>query len=284
MADYQPPAPKLQQQDLKGKVALVTGATKGIGRAIALELATRGCSILGTYTTPESAHNFDTLVHTVQALYQSHDSAPALHGTAADITSLASIDTVLTALEKPFSSAKLDILVFNAAINVRPKLGSASTADIERSLTGNIQWPIVLVENVVSKQLLNQNARVVILSSDRVRDPSPGASIFNATKTALESLARSWAVELPLSFPGTTVNAVSVGLTDTPGVRSFPAAAVEALKAQRLKRVRVVEGGRMGFPEDIADVVGWLVSEKARWQTGSVVAANGGAEWVGGSS
>jgi 3-oxoacyl-[acyl-carrier protein] reductase len=49
-------------------------------------------------------------------------------------------------------------------------------------------------------------------------------------------------------------------------------------------KVKVVEGGRMGYAEDVADVVGWLVSEKARWVTGSVVAANGGAEWVGGSS
>ena len=133
-------------------------------------------------------------------------------------------------------------------------------------------------------QLFNANARVVVISSDRVRDPSPGSSIFNATKAGLESLARSWALELPLTFPGTTVNAVSVGLTDTPGLRSFPPETVEALKQQRLNKVKVVQGGRMGLPEDVADVVGWLVSEKARWQTGSVVAANGGAEWVGGSS
>ncbi len=90
-------------------------------------------------------------------------------------------------------------------------------------------------------------------------------------------------MELPLLFPGTTVNAVSVGLTDTPGLRGFPGAAIEAIKAEKVKRVRVVEGGRMGFAEDVADIVGWLVSEKARWQTGSVVAANGGAEWIGGS-
>jgi len=80
------------------------------------------------------------------------------------------------------------------------------------------------------------------------------------------------------------VNAVSVGMTDTPGLNKYPAAAIEALKKERLGKVKVVEGGRMGFAEDVADVIGWLVSEKARWQTGSVVAANGGAEFVGGSS
>ncbi|KAF2032750.1 NAD(P)-binding protein [Setomelanomma holmii] len=284
MADYKPPPPKVQQQDLKGKVAVVTGATKGIGRAITLGLATRGCSILGTYSSPQSAHNFDVLSHTVQDLYHSAGTAnPDLKGVAADITSMSSVGAVLASIEQDFGN-KIDILVLNAAHNARPKVGQASEADIANSLVGNLQWPIVLVENLVRQSSFNANSRVVIISSDRVRDPAPGSALFNATKTGLESLARSWAVELPLTFPGTTTNAVSVGMTDTPGLRSFPAAAVEALKAQRLPKVKVVAGGRMGYAEDVADVVGWLVSEKARWQTGSVVAANGGAEWVGGSS
>jgi 3-oxoacyl-[acyl-carrier protein] reductase len=194
-----------------------------------------------------------------------------------------SVGEVLGAIEKEFGN-KIDILVLNAAHNTRPKLGQASEADIEKSLVGNLQWPIVLVENLVRHKVFNPNSRVVAISSDRVRDPSLGSALFNATKTGLESLARSWAIELPVAFPGTTVNAVSVGITDTPGLRAFPAAAVEALKAQRVPKVKVVEGGRMGFAEDVADVVGFLVSEKARWVTGSVVAANGGAEWIGGSS
>jgi 3-oxoacyl-[acyl-carrier protein] reductase len=151
-------------------------------------------------------------------------------------------------------------------------------------MTANLHWPIVLMENLVRQSLFASHSRVVVISSDRVRDPSLGSGLFNATRAGMESLVRSWAIELPLSFPGTTVNAVSVGLTNTPGLRSVPAAAVEALKEERLEKVTVVEGGRMGQAEDVADVVGWLVSEKSRWVTGSVVSANGGAEWVGGSS
>ncbi|QRC97570.1 hypothetical protein JI435_086590 [Parastagonospora nodorum SN15] len=278
MADYSPPAPKVQQQDLGGKVALVTGASKGIGRAIALDLATRGCSIIGTYTSPESAHHFDVLSTTISTLYTTSNlPRPTLTGIVADITTLASIRPILAALPP-----KLDILVLSAAFNTRPRLGQASEADIEHSLMGNLHWPIVLVENLVRQKLLNVNARVVALSSDRVRDPNAGSALFNATKAGLEALVRGWAVELPLTFPGTTVNAVSVGLTDTPGLRQFPREAVQALKEQRVPKVKVVEGGRMGFAEDVADVVGFLVSEKARWVTGSVVAANGGAEWIGG--
>jgi 3-oxoacyl-[acyl-carrier protein] reductase len=195
---------------------LSSGATKGIGRAIALDLSTRGCSILGTYSSPQSAHNFDVLSHTVSALYAVPSSnpdtpnpdAPTLQGVAADITSLPSIEDVLTALGRYFTDKKIDILVLNAAHNTRPKLGSASEADITNSLTANLQWPILLVENLVRRKLFNNNSRLALLSSDRVRDPSPGASIFNATKAGLESLARSWALELPLTFPGTTVSHV----------------------------------------------------------------------------
>jgi NAD(P)-dependent dehydrogenase (short-subunit alcohol dehydrogenase family) len=67
-------------------------------------------------------------------------------------------------------------------------------------------------------------------------------------------------------------------------MRSFPSAALQALKEQRLPKVKVVVGGRLGQAEDVADVVAFLVGEKSRWVSGSVIAANGGAEWVGGSS
>lgn len=197
---------------------------------------------------------------------------------------MSSVVDVIKAIHDETSEGKIDILVLNAVVNVRPKVGTASEADISRCLTGNLHWPITFIESVVRSKMFNQNARVVVISSDRVRDPSPGSGIFNATKAGLESLSRSWALELPLSFPGTTVNAVSVGLTDTPGLRGFPAAAVEALKKARLPKVKVLEGGRLGYAEDVADVVGWLCSEKSRWVTGSVVAANGGAEYIGGSS
>lgn len=134
--------------------------------------------------------------------------------------------------------------MINAAHNTRPKLCQASEADIEKPLIGNLHWPIVLLENLVRHAVFNPNYRIMTISSDRVRDPSPGSALFNATKTGLESLARSWALELPLTFPGTTVNAVSVGITDTPGLRAFPAAAVEALKTQRVPKVKVVSEGR----------------------------------------
>ena len=104
-----------------------------------------------------------------------------------------------------------------------------------------------------------------------------GSSLFAGTKAALEAMARAWADELGRNEAtlGTTVNSVSVGLTNTPQVKSLPAAMQTALKEERLPLVSV--GERLATIEDVADVVGFLVSEKARWVSGSVVAANGGA-------
>ncbi|KAF2019960.1 NAD(P)-binding protein [Aaosphaeria arxii CBS 175.79] len=288
MADYRPQAPQVQQQDLKGKVALITGATKGIGRAIAIDLATRGASILGTYTSSQSAHNFDTLSHTITSIYNSTSSSPTpttplLKGIPADITSLTSIDTVLDALQT-FPTPKLDTLVLNASYNVHPPLGTATPDDISKTLIANLHWPTQLVETLTRDNLFNPNARIVVISSDRLRLPRPGFSLYAVSKAGLEALVRTWAIELPLKFPGTTANAVSVGMTDTPLFRSYPRERQQAVIDEWMAKVKVVEGGRMGFPEDVADVVGWLVSEKSRWQTGSVVAANGGSVFVGGSN
>ncbi|KAF1919846.1 hypothetical protein BDU57DRAFT_546428 [Ampelomyces quisqualis] len=281
MAGYRPSAPKVQQQDLQGKVALITGATKGIGRATALDLATRGCSIIGTYSSPQSAHNFDVLSHTISTLYSSSPcSAPILLGIVSDITTLSSISPIQRAIESMSATNTLDILILNAAIHTAPKLGSASASDMTDSLTGNLHWPMVLLETLVRENSLANDARVVAITSDIIRSPAQGSSLFAATRAGLEALVRAWAVELPPLFPGTTVNAVSVGMVDTPGLSGLPVQDSAKVRDERVKRVKVVEGGRVGFAEEVADVVGWLVSEKARWVTGSVVPANGGAERV----
>lgn len=279
---YHPQTPPITQSDPH-----LSGATKGIGRAIALDLATRGCSIIGTYSSPKSAHNFDVLSHTISDLYTSSSTpssfthpAPKLLGVVADITSLPSIRPILTAISSISPSQKIDIVILNAAYHTNPKLGTASDADIQNSLVGNLHWPIVLLENLVRDSSLASHARIVAITSDIIRSPAPGSSLFTATRAGLEGLVRAWAVELPVVAPGTTVNAVSVGMVDTPGLSGLPVEDSEKVREERVKRVKVVEGGRMGWPEDVAVVVGWLVGEKGRWVTGSVVPANGGAERV----
>ncbi|KAF2117763.1 short-chain dehydrogenase [Lophiotrema nucula] len=296
MADMDASATKalsLQEQDLRGKVALVTGATKGIGRAICLELATRGASILGTYSSPESAHLFDTLSHNVLSLYTTsnsqhdpHPSAPKLVGVAADITSPDAPSIVQKAVLEHFSGNRegdlpgaLDILVFNAAVMGLGKMGEgAVTRDfVSSALAGNVQFPVMLMELLVAGKNFRRNSRVVAVSSEGVRARRPdGGAVYAATKAALECLMRKWADELGNrpGMEGTTFNSVSVGFTKTEAYSRIPEGIREQLTVADAAEVAV--GNRIGEVEDIAGVVGLIVSEKAGWISGSVVDASGG--------
>ncbi|KAF2635867.1 NAD(P)-binding protein [Massarina eburnea CBS 473.64] len=291
--DSSPPTSPLtvQKQDLEGKFALVTGATKGIGRAICIELATRGASILGTYSSPESAHLFDALTRSLNTLYASSypatsstqdapvPSAPKFVGIAADISKPSpSASLILDALRRHFDG-HIDIVVFNAAVMGLAEMGDGTVTEefLDAALAGNIKFPSLLMEGLVSGSMVRRDGRVVAISSEGVRAKRPaGGSIYSATKAALECLMRKWADELGthVGMEGTTFNSVSVGFTKTEAYRRIPDEIRERLTAADAAEVAV--GNRIGEVVDIADVVGLLVSEQARWISGSVVDASGG--------
>ncbi|KAF2184370.1 short-chain dehydrogenase [Zopfia rhizophila CBS 207.26] len=286
----QPPRISLEQ-DLVGKVAVVTGATKGIGRAIALNLASRGANILGTCSSPESLHHFDTLSINVKNLYdpELHSSAaklsqiealhcPKIVGIIADITIPTAPTTILDALQSNFKG-KVDIVVFNAAVMGLARMGEGAVSEtfVNRALEGNVAFPIMLVEALVSKECFKSGGRVVAVSSEGVRVRRPGGgAVYAATKAALECLMRKWADELGArpGMEGTTFNSVSVGFTKTDAYYRIPLDTRE--KLMTADAVEVAVGNRIGEAEDVADVVGMLVSENARWISGSVVDATGG--------
>lgn len=193
---YMPEAPCLQEQDLAGKVAVITGASKGIGRAIALNLATRGCAILGTYSSPTSAHQFKTLSHTISALYTNtfpsssfsgspspssprishHTHAPTvpkLIGITANILSSDCALMIAVILEKEFNS-RCDIFINNASVAVRRRVGEIGDGDVSDSLMGNVTTPMRIMETLVRKMLLRQDARVVIVTREMVHGKGVG--------------------------------------------------------------------------------------------------------------
>lgn len=270
---------EVKEQDLRGKIALVTGATKGIGRAITLELATRGADILGTYSTPSSAHLFDTIQHSISSIYsESSFVSPKLIGIAADIASPSAPLAILDALRAHFES-KLDIVVFNAAVMGLAKTGDGAITEdfITKALAGNIQFPVLVIEELVRERILRPHSRVVAISSEGVRAWRPsGGAVYAATKAAVECLMRKWADELGTraGMEGTTFNSVSVGFTKTEAYNRIPEKVREELTRRDAAEVAV--GNRIGEVDDIAGVVGLLVSEKARWISGSVVDASGG--------
>ncbi|CZR67906.1 related to 3-oxoacyl-[acyl-carrier-protein] reductase [Phialocephala subalpina] len=275
---YTPEAPHVLEQDLAGKVAIVTGASRGIGRAIALHLASRGASILGTCSSPESMHHIDTLSRTVSNLYASSAyQAPKVIGIAANVLSLDTPKLIVEAMEKDFGG-KLDILVNNAAHLEGGGIGQLEVEHVQRCLMGNVQTLVMTMELLFRKEIFQLNSRILNISSEatRTRFPNVGMDLYAATKSAMESLTRSWADALG-SHPttaGTTVNALLVGVTGTAAHNDLPPDMKKIMRDMTFSKVSI--GPRIGEPEDIADIAGLLVSERARWITGSVVCANGG--------
>ncbi|THV98686.1 NAD(P)-binding protein [Aureobasidium pullulans] len=274
-------APRLREQDLAGKVAVVTGATRGIGRAVALQLATRGCSVLGTCSGPDSLILIDSLAHTVSNLYSGHTSPPKVVGVAANITQTDCAQKIVQALEKNFDG-HVDILVNNAAHPIRAKIGEIEPQMVTDVMMANVQTPTMIVNEFVKKKMFRTSSRIVNIGSDSARASIPGLpgrSLYTTFKSALEGLARAWADELganpELEFmKGTTANTVAVGFTETDMVSKMPPLMREAVNQNVLAKQSL--GPRAALPEDIADVVGFLCGPDSRWVTGSVVSADGG--------
>jgi len=271
---------QLREQDLAGKVAMITGASRGIGRATAMSLAVRGCSILGTCSSTENLGMIDLIDHELAALYKgaSQDRSSKVVGISANIYSPTCAQTIADALAQHFSS-RVDIFVNNAADPFPGVLGELTVEEIQQSLLGNIQTPVLIVDELVKRKMFQLESRIIYISSIRSRQPWSMQLMYAAGKSAGESLCRTWAdafggKEDKFSFmAGTTANSVTVGLTQTESVMQVPPEALENFKREFLPLQCLP---RFGQPEDVADVVGLLCGRDARWITGCVVSASGG--------
>lgn len=158
-----------------------SGATKGIGRAITIELATRGAAVIGTYSSAESADLFSSLAQAITTLYETSSSAaqtpPRLVGVQSNIARpdvSAAIDPILQALTTHFSG-KIDIVVFNAAVMTLARMGDGGVTDdaLELALAGNVKFPVMLVEEFLRRDAFRREGRVVGISSEGVRARRP---------------------------------------------------------------------------------------------------------------
>ncbi|TDZ16594.1 Short-chain type dehydrogenase/reductase [Colletotrichum orbiculare MAFF 240422] len=274
------PSQNTQVQDLRGKVALVTGASRGIGRAIALNLANRGASILGTCSSQKSMSHFETLDQAVKDNYSSSQfEAPRIVGLPLDLLAADFHDIVADKVRDEFGG-KLNIIVNNAAYAEFRPIGQLDADYVHNVLQGNVQCLVLLMDTLYKRGYIQPASRVVNISSDLTRESIPfsGMAVFAAAKAAMDCLTRGWADVLSLDEKtfGTTVNSLSVGGTATD-------AFINANPPDRQAAARkVLEAGKSthngyGRPEDIADVAGLIVSDSAHWINGSVVAANGGS-------
>jgi 3-oxoacyl-[acyl-carrier protein] reductase len=239
--------------NLRGRVALVTGSSRGIGAAIAKRLASDGASVLIHYNSQREPA--ERLAREI----------PGSRVLGADLASPTAPAELVRAAFDAFGA--LDILVNNAGALEVGALDALGAESIDRMFAVNVR-AVILATREFAAVTKSAVGRVINISSIAGSMPNGGAAVYAATKAALESLTRSYATEL--GARGMTVNAVAPGPTATDMYDAFPAA-TKAVVA------RTIPLGRFGRPEDIAPVVAFLASDDAAWVTGQVIAASGGA-------
>jgi NAD(P)-dependent dehydrogenase (short-subunit alcohol dehydrogenase family) len=249
-------------RDLTGKAALVTGASRGIGRAIAQRLGADGALVAVHY-----ASNDEPAKETMASIEQTGGRAfpiPATLGVDGDL------DRLFAGLEAELGGAPLDILVNNAGILDPTPFEQVTPEAFDRSYAVNVRAPFFIIQRALP--LLRDGGRIINVASATTRIASPFTH-YAMGKGAIEVLSHTLAQAL--GPRGITVNTVAPGVIDTQqGAWMHSSAAVEAAI------VSATALGRVGQPADVADVVAFLASHDARWITGVTIEASGGY-WLG---
>src|SRR5882762_340991 len=251
---------------LQNKTALVTGASRGIGRATAAALAEAGAHVLVHYG--RSVQEAESLVAEIQAKGGRANAISADLGTPDGASLLA--ERVRTVV-----GSRLDVLVLNAGISKSARMADYTVEDFDSLFATNVRGPFFLVQQLLP--ILGEGSSIVAISSavahTVVGKPgleNPSILAYASTKGALETLVKNWAAILGPS--GIRVNAVAPGVIDTDmsNFTKTEAGREIALGMQALKR--------LGKPEDVADVVAFMASDRSRWITGATIPVNGGSK------
>ncbi len=248
---------------LQGKNALVTGSSKGIGRAIATRLGREGANVIVNYNSdPRGAEA------AVQEIRAFGVRAEALK---ADLGSVPSVHGLLAAAAQALGT--LDILVNNAGIEKHAPFWEVSEADFDRVLSVNLKGVFFATQAMVQQlQTANRPGRIINISSVHEEIPFPNFAAYCASKGGLKMLTRNLAVELgPL---GITVNSIAPGAIETP-INS--ALLHDEVKLRSL--LGQIPLGRLGKPEDVAGLAVFLASDDAAYVTGSTYFVDGGLTW-----
>lgn len=240
-----------------GTVALVTGASKGIGAACALDLAREGASVVVNYNSDELGAKA-----VVAAIEAEGGTAEAVQ---ADVADEVAVRRMFNDIRR--THGRLDVLVANAGITIDKVMMSMSRRDFEDVLSTNVTGVFLCCREAARLMMLARKGSIVTLSSITTRG-YPAVANYSASKAAVASFSKSIAVELALM--GVRVNTVSPGLIETAMVK----------KMHPVSRKAFIDGialGRGAAPEELAYVVSFLASDKASYITGADIAVDGGA-------
>jgi 3-oxoacyl-[acyl-carrier protein] reductase len=235
--------------DLTGKTAVVTGGSRGIGRAIVERLAKDGAAVVFAYRSRDDEAR------------EVEKAAPGSRAVKVDLAQPGAVDRLFEGVDE------LDILVNNAAADFRPTpITEVTEAEFDRVVAVNVKAVYFAIQ--YAARHMRDNGRIINISTLNTTMAAPGAALYGGTKGAIEQIGH--AVSREIGLRGITVNAVSPGATDTELLRSTNS-------PEQLATLNAFTPlGRIGEPADIADIVAFLAGPDSRWITGQNIHAGGG--------
>ena len=242
---------------MKGQTALVTGGSRGIGRAICLELARRGAAVAVNYAGNEQAAR-----ETVEACRALGVEAEAFQ---ADVADPAACEELVKAVKDRFG--RLDILVNNAGITRDGLLMTAKEEDFSRVLDTNLKGAYFCMKAASKVMMRQRYGRIISMSSVVGLRGNSGQTNYAASKAGILGLTKAAAKEL--ATRGITVNAVAPGFIETDMTAAMPEKAKEAM-------LTTIPAGRPGAPEDVAKAVAFFAEKDSAYITGQVLCVDGG--------
>jgi 3-oxoacyl-[acyl-carrier protein] reductase len=244
---------------LTGKVALVTGASKGIGAAIAEALAQAGAAVAVNYSSSRTGAEA-----VVERIESKNGRAIAVGG---DVSKTDDVNRIFA--DTKAALGPVDILVNNAGVYRMGPLAEVTEAEFQRQFGINV-FGLLAASQAAAAQFGPDGGSIINISSVVARITPPGSSIYSGTKGAVDAITRVLAKEL--GPKGVRVNAISPGLTETEGTQSAGFIGGEFEEGSAASSPL----GRIGRPDDIASVAVFLASSDARWVTGEILNASGG--------
>ena len=246
----------MKKDSKTSKIALVTGASRGIGAAIALDLAKNNMFVIGTATSDHGAKKIE------ESLKISQQKGVGLVLNVKDRTS---IETLISNIEENYGD--IDILINNAGVTKDNLLMKMKEEDWDEVINTNLKSVFKLSQSLIRKMIKNRYGRIINISSVVGYSGNAGQANYAASKSGISGFTKSLAQEV--GSRGVTVNCIAPGFIDTEMTQSLP----DDHKNQLLSKIPL---GKLGTPEDIANAVSFLVSDKANYITGETIHINGG--------